>query len=266
MARRRTRQAGARIGMIAVAFSYFVIAGAAAQEVEFSYSGDVGPGFWGDLDPAWVNCATDTPDNTRQSPIDINNARRDATLEPLSLDLQPTAINLTNNGHTIQQTYPPGSTLSFEGVTYTLSQFHFHTLSEHTIDGDRGVMELHAVFSDEATGNNAVVGQLYKIGEENAFLTAFDHILPQQKGDVVAPPETEINLADGLKNTKRYYTYPGSLTTPPCSPTVTWIVLKQWATLSEEQFRLFNDVLGHNFRPLQELNGRIIRSSTHSPQ
>jgi carbonic anhydrase len=135
------------------------------------------------------------------------------------------------------------------------------------MDGDRGVMELHVVFSDEATGNNAVVGQLYKIGEENAFLTAFDHILPQQKGDVVAPLwETEINLADGLKNTKRYYTYPGSLTTPPCSPTVTWIVLKQWATLSEEQFRLFNNVLGHNFRPLQELNGRIIRSSTHSPQ
>ena len=141
-----------------------------------------------------------------------------------------------------------------------------HTLSEHTIDGKRGVMELHAVFDDE-TGNKAVIGQLYEIGQENAFLAQFDHILPEKSGEVVGPLlGTEINLADGLKNTKRYYTYPGSLTTPPCSPTVTWIVLKKWATLSEEQFRLFNDILGHNFRPLQERNGRIVRLSTHAPQ
>jgi carbonic anhydrase len=240
------------------------MAGAAAQEeVEFSYSGDFGPGFWGNLVPEWVSCSEDE----RQSPIAIDEARRDATLEPLDLELQPTTINLTNNGHTIQQTYPPGSILDFEGVKYTLSQFHFHTLSEHTIDGKRGVMELHAVFDDATgTGNKAVIGQLYEIGEENAFLAQFDQILPEKSGKVVAPPETEINLADGLKNTKRYYTYPGSLTTPPCSPVVTWIVLKKWATLSEEQFRLFNDVLGHNFRPLQELNGRIIRLSTHVPQ
>ena len=95
-------------------------------------------------------------------------------------------------------------------------------------------------------------------------MTAFDQMLPQKNGDVVAASDTEINLADGLKNTQDYYTYPGSLTTPPCSPVVTWIVLKQWAALSEEQFRQFNDILGHNFRPLQELNGRTIRSSQHS--
>ena len=260
MARRSTRQAWARIGMIAAVFGYFVIAGAAAQEVEFSYSGDFGPGFWGDLDPdEWGSCSTDT----RQSPIDIDKARQDATLRPLSLDLQLTAINLTNNGHTIQQTYASGSTLTFEGMVYQLLQFHFHTLSEHTVDRDRGVMELHSVFNDDETGNKAVVGQLYKIGKKNAFLAAFDQMLPQKNGDVTES-DTEINLADGLKNTKDYYTYPGSLTPPPCSPTVTWIVLKKWATLSEKQFQRFNDILGHNFRPLQELNGRTIRSSKHS--
>ena len=259
MARRSTRKAWARIGMLAAAFGYFVLAGVAAKAAEFSYSGDEGPGFWGALDPAWENCATDT----RQSPIDIDRVRRDATLGPLQLHLQATAIDLTNNGHTIEQEYAPGSTLTFEGVVYTLSQFHFHTLSEHAIDGDRGVMELHAVFSNDATGNKAVVGQLYKIGKKNAFLAAFDQMLPQKNGDITAS-DTEINLADGLKNTQDYYTYPGSLTTPPCSPVVTWIVLKQWAALSEEQFRQFNDILGHNFRPLQELNGRTIRSSQHS--
>ena len=179
------------------------------KHVEFSYSGDAGPGFWGDLDPTWENCAAA---RRRHAPIPNQYRQRTARRHSwaVALLLQPTAIDLTNNGHTIEQTYAPGSTLSFEGVMYTLSQFHFHTLSEHTIDGDRGVMELHAVFSDDATGNKAVVGQLYKIGEESALPTAFDQILPQTNGDVVAPSDTEINLADGLKNTKRYYTYPGS--------------------------------------------------------
>jgi carbonic anhydrase len=237
--------------MIAAACGYLVIAGAAAKAAEFSYSGDEGPGFWGDLDPAWEHCATDT----RQSPIDLDRVRRDAALGPLQLNLRATEIHLTNTGHTIEQEYSPGSTLTFEGVEYTLS--------EHTVDGNRGVMELHAVFSNDATGSKAVVGQLYRIGKKNAFLAAFDQMLPQKNGDVTES-DTEINLADGLKHTKDYYTYPGSLTTPPCSPTVTWIVLKKWATLSEKQFRWFNDVLGHNFRPLQELNGRTIRSSKHS--
>ena len=218
MTRRSTRTAWARIGMLAAAFGYFAVVGTAVRAQEFSYSGDEGPGFWGELTEEWENCATDM----RQSPIDIDKARQDATLRPLSLKLHATKIHLTNNGHTIEQEYASEkeSTLRFEGVKYTLSQFHFHTLSEHTIDGDRGVMELHAVFSNDATGNKAVVGQLYKIGKKNAFLAQFNQMLPQKNGDITES-DTEINPADGLKNTKDYHTYPGSLTTPPCSPTVT---------------------------------------------
>ena len=121
-------------------------------------------------------------------------------------------------------------------------------------------MELHAVLCD-AAGNKAVIGQLYEIGsEENPFLAQFDDSLPKNTGDNTSSATT-INVADGFENTKRYYTYAGSLTTPACSPIVTWIVLKKRATLSEEQFRRFNDILGHNFRPLQALNDRTIRSS-----
>ncbi len=256
MRRKGTLKAWARIGIVAVAFGCLVTVGTAARATEFSYSGDEGPGFWGELDLEWENCSADL----RQSPIDIEKAVRDALLGPLDLDLHETEINLINNGHTIEQEYEPGSTLTFEGVVYELKEFHFHTLSEHVIFGKRGVMELHAVFRNAETGNLAVIGQLYELGKENKFLASFDQMLPRKKGDHTSAM-TEINVEDGFKNTKGYYTYPGSRTTPPCSPIVTWIVLKQRATMSEEQFHRFNDIMGHNFRPLQALNDRTIRSS-----
>src|SRR5262245_6905737 len=143
-----TLKAWARIGIAGVAFVCLETVGPAARAAEFSYSGDNGPGFWGELDPAWVNCSEDQ----RQSPIDIEQAVRDATLGPVELDLHATEINLVNNGHTIEQEYQPGSALTFEGVVYELKQFHFHTLSEHAINGERGVMELHVVFANAATG------------------------------------------------------------------------------------------------------------------
>jgi carbonic anhydrase len=173
----------------------------------------------------------------RQSPIDIEKAaeKKEPSLEPLDLDSHDTTIHLINKGHTIEQEYEEGSTLTFEGVVYELLQFHFHTLSEHTRNGERGLMELHAVFKNDDTGNLAVIGQIYELGQPNQFLAVFDQTLPSHEGDEVILP-TEINLEDGFENTKNYFTYPGSLTTPPCSPIVTWIVLKKWATMSEAQF------------------------------
>ncbi|MBI3800006.1 MAG: carbonic anhydrase family protein [Deltaproteobacteria bacterium] len=256
MRRKYTFTVWARIGIVAVAFACLATAKTTAQAIEFSYSGDEGPGFWGELDPAWTNCS----ENSRQSPIDIKNAHKDKPLGPLDLNLHETEIDLINTGHGIQQRYKPGSTLTFAGVVYELQQFHFHTLSEHTIKGKRGAMELHVVFSNAGTGNLAVIGQIYDVDEENQFLAAFDQILPRHSGDNTTSP-TEINVGDGLDDTRKYFTYPGSLTTPPCSPTVTFIVLEKRATMSEEQFHLFNDIMGNNFRPLQPLNGRTIHRS-----
>ena len=227
------------------------------EAAEFSYTGDKGPGFWAELDPEWGACAGG--DDSRQSPIDINGVVIDPTLEPLELDLKETPIDLINNGHAIEQEYEEGSTLIFEGVEYELKQFHFHTFSEHTVGGQRGAMELHAVF-DDSEGNSAVIGMLFSIGSENPFLRELiDAGLPEKEGDVTT--DGDINLADGLTETSSYYTYLGSLTTPPCSETVTWIVLKKNAKMSEDQFQEFRHILGNDFRPLQERNDREVRAT-----
>jgi carbonic anhydrase len=202
-----------------------------AAGAEFGYSGDIGPGFWGELDSSWIACSTDL----RQTPIDISGAVLDNKLTPLDLVLQDTEIELINNGHTIEQEYEPGSSLRLNGVTYDLLQFHFHTFSEHTIRGVRYPMELHAVFRNSGTGNLAVLGTFFQIGGENQFLAEFDDHLPEKDGDHFSS-EHHINLANGLTETSSYYTYAGSLTTPPCSPIVTWVLLKEPATISAEQF------------------------------
>ena len=123
-------------------------------------------------------------------------------------------------------------------------------------------MELHAVFADPASDNKAVVGQLFVIGKENHFIDELlTHGLPTKSGDEVHDPSQLINVAGGLTNTSRYYTYPGSLTTPPCTETVTWFVLHEYAQVSSEQLDAFRHILGNDFRPTQKRNGRTIRST-----
>lgn len=227
---------------------------------EFGYSGDHGPGFWGETS-GWETCAG-TMAAARQSPIDINRVIPDSHLGRLHLELHETPLALTNNGHTIEEEYEPGSSLTVDGVVYDLTQFHFHTLSEHTVSGHHGVMELHAVFADPVSSNKAVVGMVFVIGKPNRFISELlDNGLPRKSGDVIDVPSQAINLKDGLTNTARYYTYPGSLTTPPCTETVTWFVLHEYAQLSREQFEAFRSILGNNFRPVQKRNGRVIRTT-----
>ena len=123
-------------------------------------------------------------------------------------------------------------------------------------------MELHAVFADPGSDNKAVVGQLFVIGKTNHFIAdLLTHGLPAKSGDEVNVPSQMINVAGALTNTSRYYTYPGSLTTPPCTETVTWFVLHEYAQLSSEQFDAFRHILGNNFRPVQKRNERTIRST-----
>lgn len=222
---------------------------------EFLYTGDLGPGFWGQLSPDWEACETDT----RQSPIDIVGAVLDNGLEDLDLALEDQPIRLINNGHTIEQEMEQG-TLDFEGAQYNLLQFHFHTFSEHVLGGARSPMEMHAVFRQSDNGPIAVVGVLINIGAQSDFLSNFVEHLPERSGDHFESEEV-FNLLDGLTDTSEYYAYPGSLTTPPCSPIVTWIVLRNPAEMSQEQFDAFRRIMGNNFRSLQLLNGRTIRMS-----
>jgi carbonic anhydrase len=229
---------------------------------DFSYNGDTGPAYWWELDSEWSACAG-TATEAQQSPIDIESATIDGSLKPLGLRTFPTTIDIFNNGHTIEQKYEnTGSSIYFDGREYELQQFHFHTFSEHTVNGKREKMEMHAVFTETGSGDNLVVGELFKIGKkENQFIqTLIDAGLPEKNGDTTQTNDF-IDLADGLVDTSSYYTYAGSLTTPACTENVSWVLLKEQSKLTQEQWDSFRRILGNNFRPLQKLNNRTIRAT-----
>jgi carbonic anhydrase len=247
--------------ILSTCFLYVTLASAQGvpAAAEFSYSGDNGPGFWAEINPDWQACG-----NERQSPVDIRNAVVDKTLKPLVLDLPPTSVTMINDhGHTIKVNYPEftGGTLRFNDDLYNIAQFHFHTLSEHTFRGNRGLMELHAVFVDGSTPPNyAAIAMLYKIGNTNPFLSQLITAGLPPKSNSEPVPIAGLELANALTETSSYYTYDGSLTIPSCF-NVTFIVLKEWATMSKVQFLAFQGILGDNFRPLQALNGRIVSAT-----
>jgi carbonic anhydrase len=246
----------------AVAFVAAQTVPAAGQVIaagDFQYTGDKGPGFWGEISPA---CA---PTSVRQSPIDIDRVVMDAKLEPLRVISTETATVVRNPGYTLVGNTDNRPTLELGHVTYTLVEFHFHALSEHTVQGQYGVMELHVVFADPSLQKLAVIGVIYKVGKPNRFLQKILSAgLPEKSTS--APVTVEgLNVADAFTDLASYYNYPGSLTTPPCSETVNWFVLKRWAELSEEQFDAFRKVLGNDFRPLQTRNGRVVKATPRGP-
>jgi len=221
----------------------------------FSYNGDTGPGFWDEINSA---CAATS--SSRQSPINIEDTRVDPSLTPLDTQIEKTSFTLKNPGYTVVATPETAGTLYLNGTTFTLLQFHFHTLSEHTIGGERSVMELHAVFEDP-DGHYAVIGVLYRIGKSNPFLAKILSAGLPEKTTSSEVTVKDLDLASAFTDLSRYYTYAGSLTTPPCSETVTWLVLKKQSELSASQYEEFRRVLGNDFRPLQAKNGRVVRSS-----
>jgi len=215
---------------------------------EWAYSGDATP-------DTWHLCNADCGGNS-QSPINIAGTTVDANLTALATNYQDVPINLFNNGRTVEFTYQAGSALTVDGVEYGLAQFHFHTLSEHTVDGDHFPMEIHLVHQS-ADGSLAVVSVLVKEGAENAFLKNFSDDYPATTVDVYQTTDM-VNIADLLPSDMSYYTYSGSLTTPPCSEMVSWFVMKTPVEASAAQIGDMAAILNSNFRPTQSLNGRVI--------
>jgi carbonic anhydrase len=248
-----------KIGLVVAVLGAWIAFGSStfAQEhaaPHFSYSGDTGPGFWSETDP---KCGS----SARQSPIDIDHVVTDRGLGPLDLTSKEGAFRLNNTGYTVNATPTVESgRLMIAGKPFTLAQFHFHTLSEHTVNGKRGVMELHAVFQNSPQ-NLAVIGLLYTIGQANPFLQRLlDAGLPPKPSS--APVTVRgVDVKQAFPSLASYYTYAGSLTTPPCSETVTWFVLKQWGEMSEEQYEAFRRILGNDFRPIQKTAGRRVSAT-----
>ena len=207
----------------------------------------------------WAGCFEDC-DGQAQSPVDITGAIQDNTLVPLSVDYEDAPVNLINNGHTVEFEYESGSVLLFDGVQYELLQFHFHAESEHSVSGQLYPLEVHLVHKNEASGNLAVIGILFETGDENTFLQQFINNLPDET-DEYFQVDTLVNVGELLPEDHSYYTYGGSLTTPPCSEIVTWVLLKTPVEISNPQLQQFTSILHNNNRPIQQLHGRMIRES-----
>jgi carbonic anhydrase len=223
-----------------------------ASGAHWGYTGHASPQHWGELSPEFQLCGS----GKNQAPIDLH-AMIEADLKPLGIAYSAGGEEVVNNGHSIQVNYQPGSTLDVDGHVFELKQFHFHTPSENTIEGESFPMEMHLVHLDEA-GNIAVIGVMFTEGEENAELTKAWSVMPKQ-ADQKAVPGTTLNAAALLPKNRDYYRFNGSLTTPPCTEGVTWIVMKEPITVSAEQVETFAHVMHHpNNRPVQPVNARPV--------
>lgn len=229
-------------------------AGQSLLPTHWDYEGSAGPEAWGQLSPEYSKCAN----GQRQSPIDIRGGIA-VDLEPIKFDYRPSAFSVIDNGHTVQVNVEPGNAITITGRRYELVQFHFHRPSEERVNGRQYDMVVHLVHQD-SEGRLAVVAVLLDRGSAQAIVQAVWNNLPLEKGDEVRAG-TRIDLAQLLPEDKRYYTYMGSLTTPPCSEGVLWMVMKQPVPVSPEQVAIFARLYPMNARPIQQADGRLIKES-----
>lgn len=227
----------------------------AAPAAHWDYRGPHGVAHWADIDPAYESCAK----GQGQSPIDIRNAQA-AQLPALEFSYGSVTPTIVNNGHTIQVNVPNGQFLRLADHRYELVQFHFHTPSEEQVQGKASAMVAHFVHRD-AEGKLAVVAALIQPGKASTGFDAVLSHLPQQAGETLTVDGLELDLAKLLPTERRYWDFEGSLTTPPCSEGVHWMVLTQPVTVSAEAIRRFRRRFPANARPVQPLNGRTVRVS-----
>jgi carbonic anhydrase len=223
-----------------------------AEGAHWGYDGDNGPQHWGELDSAYGVCST----GKNQSPVDISGTI-EGDLPEIAFSYSSNASNVVNNGHTVQVNYAPGSTISVNGQQFELKQFHFHAPSENTLNGEHFPMEAHFVHAD-ARGNLAVVAVMFREGAANPELEKAWSVMPEKAGES-KPLTSTVNAASLLPASHDYYRFNGSLTTPPCSEGVVWLVMKDADTASKEQIERFTHAVHHdNNRPVQPLNARVI--------
>jgi carbonic anhydrase len=226
-------------------------------EVHWSYEGENGPQAWGKLKPDFNVCAI----GKRQSPINIEaSGTLQGPAEPLQFNYQLSNGTVVNNGHTIQVDVLGDNSITVRGSTYKLLQFHFHNPSEERVNYRGFAMVAHLVHKN-AEGQLAVVAVLLDPGVANALINKVWTYMPLDTGDRVRMPTGLIDMNELLPKDQRYYQFMGSLTTPPCTEGVLWLVLKQPTTVSREQIKLFSQLFPNNARPVQPVNGRAVRDA-----
>jgi carbonic anhydrase len=230
----------------------------AQWKTQWSYEGANGPEHWGDMDPDYAACKT----GKEQSPIDIRNARK-AELPAIRFEYKSGPLKIINNGHVaVRVNYSPGNGnfLIVGDKRYELTQFHFHRPSEEYIHGRPYDMVAH--FMHEASdGKVAAVAVLMRAGSANATIQQLWEYMPKTEGKEQEIAGVEVNPAGLLPRDLAYYTYVGSLTAPPCTEGVTWLVLKTPVDISAEEISAFAQLYPHDVRPPQPLNGRVVKET-----
>jgi len=238
----------------------FVAVSTPGQEhsgAHWDYYGKTGPLGWGHLDPAYRLCS----EGKEQSPIDIRGAKLNKALQPIEFHYIAASGELENNGHTVMFAVKPGSYIIANGVRYDLQQFHFHHPGEEAVNGRLTDMDAHLVHKS-ADGKLAVLA--VRLSEDmsapNATLAALWPHLPAEAGKTEQIADM-INPAGLLPGDRGYWTFMGSLTTPPCTEGVRWYVFEQPVTISRSQLRAFGALYKINSRPVQDKNGRKIEAN-----
>jgi carbonic anhydrase len=224
----------------------------AGSAQHWGYSGEGGPENWSKIDAKYAICAT----GRNQSPINLVGFV-EADLKPLKFSYKTGATEIINNGHTVQVNYAAGSSMTVDGRVFELEQFHFHSPSENRVSGKQFPLEGHLVHADK-DGNLAVVAVMFQEGAASPLLAKLWQAMPAKAGDKAALPAV-LNVAQMLPKERDYYRFNGSLTTPPCSEGVWWLVLKRAALVSKAQVEQFSNTVGFaNNRPVQPLNARTV--------
>jgi carbonic anhydrase len=217
----------------------------------WGYKGEIGPDRWVTLKPEFSTCS-----GKNQSPINLIGIL-EAEMKPVEFGYKEGGYEVINNGHSIQVNFEAGSSISMDGIQFDLKQFHFHSPSEHQINGKSFPLEAHLVHSDK-DGNLAVVSVVFDEGKANSVVGVAWDQMPKAEGGKKSLP-SKVAASGLLPGNRDYYRYNGSLTTPPCTEGVRWIVMKEPMTVSKKQIEDFKTTLGFaNNRPVQPVNARMI--------
>lgn len=225
-----------------------------AEGPAWAYTGPLGPESWAALRPSFALCGT----GQRQSPVDIRDGLP-VDLEAVDFLYRPGFFSVTDNGYTVQVQVGAGNAIEVGARRYELTGFHFHLPGEERVDGRSFAMSIHLVHRD-TQGRLAVVALVVEEGPEHPAVQAVWNHLPLERGEFVAA-SIEFDPATLLPPRRGYYTYMGSLTTPPCTEGVLWIVMQQPIQVSPQQLAIFARLHPMNARPVQPLNGRVIKQS-----
>lgn len=232
----------------------FLGLGSSLYTADWGYSKENGPNKWGNISDDYKECSI----GTNQSPIDIASSMAKQVKNELRLNYQADSSDIINNGHSVQVNFKQNSTISFKNVQYKLVQIHFHTPSENKINGKMYPLEMHLVHQNKS-GNLLVIGIFFEEGKDNEMLNNIIAVAPKEKGKIVVL--NNINVTKMFPKSLGYFAFNGSLTTPPCSEKVQWVVLKNPISASKKQIESLHTILHDNARDVQPINDRDIESA-----